>query len=587
MPLAVIPDRMRQRTKLAVALVVLALVMSGVVVGGVELFRADAQEEARSTTQQTARTIANQITEEINAEAEQLQELSTVPSVQNRSAVDRNLRAFSRHSSFRTVVFVAPNETITEARGIREDVRPEVIGSTEDAAYIGRALDRADSRAEIGPVGYDNVNDEFRLEIAHPVTQNGTNVGVIAGAVPVSEVAGSVTAVDAQDRTAMLSAWNGTATQTIRAPNGTFEQSLTRNWTVDFQGTDWVVTVIQSQEPLNDRLQLLTRIQLGSLFVIFASMIGLGYWEYSTNLRQTERLLDGFSELRDGNYEYTLSLSSATEWQRISEGYNELTFGLREREEEIREREQQLEVLNRVLRHNLQNDMNVIIGHAEMLPQFSDDDRVEDASETIVRMGEELVSHGQKARQLESVMGEEAEIRNVDVVSQVRSVLDAYRREYPDVEFRADLPVRADARVLETIEVAVDNLVENAAQYNDNAEPVVEVAVESTDGRVSMQIRDNGPGIPDHETDVLQSGAETALKHGSGIGLWLAFWLVDRSAGTMTFENNSPRGTVVIIDLPAAGEHEEFRESESEETERGDRTVLAKVSDRLQALLAG
>lgn len=572
---------MRQRTKLGVALMILALVLSGVIVGGVELFRQDAQEEARSNIEQSARTVADQTAEEVEQEIDRMEILSSSNGIETRQGIARNLSEFTRHSRFRVAIFVDPNGTITEASGIEQGNRDQIIGTdVSDQSYIDTTLDRDESRAEVGPPIWDSQRSEYLVQVSYPVLLGGEeNVGAVAGSIPQSEVTGSITAVNTTDRTAKLSAWNGSALVNIREPGQEFDETINATAQVDLPGAEWTVVVVRNQQPLEDRLQELTAIQFGSLMVVFVAVMGLGYWEYSTNLKQTERLLDGFRELRSGNYEYTVSLSSATEWQRVSEGYNELTYGLKEREQAIREREQQLEVLNRVLRHNLQNDMNVIIGHAEMLPRFSDDDRVADASETIVKMGEELVSHGQKARQLESAMGQEAEVRDIDMVTQVRSVVEGYERDYPDVTFRTDLPDSATASVLETIEMAIDNLVENAAEYNDNDDPFVEVAVGVEERTVSVYVRDNGPGIPDHETDVLRSGAETALKHGSGVGLWLAHWLVENSEGTMSFDDREPRGSVVTIELPAATDDESATETADDQ-----RTMIGAVADRLDAL---
>ncbi|MDZ7731370.1 MAG: ATP-binding protein [Natrialbaceae archaeon] len=66
-----------------------------------------------------------------------------------------------------------------------------------------------------------------------------------------------------------------------------------------------------------------------------------------------------------------------------------------------------------------------------------------------------------------------------------------------------------------------------------------------------MTIVDNGPGIPDHELAVLDEGEETPLQHGSGLGLWLVYWLVDKSNGSLEFETGED-GTSVTCLLPAA-----------------------------------
>jgi signal transduction histidine kinase len=69
-----------------------------------------------------------------------------------------------------------------------------------------------------------------------------------------------------------------------------------------------------------------------------------------------------------------------------------------------------------------------------------------------------------------------------------------------------------------------------------------------------VSVADDGPGIPDHERAVLTDGEETALEHGSGLGLWLVHWVVERSGGRLSFAENDPRGSVVRMDLRPASE---------------------------------
>ncbi|WP_197409880.1 ATP-binding protein, partial [Haloferax profundi] len=64
-----------------------------------------------------------------------------------------------------------------------------------------------------------------------------------------------------------------------------------------------------------------------------------------------------------------------------------------------------------------------------------------------------------------------------------------------------------------------------------------------------IHVTDNGPGIPDTELTVLESGTETPLQHISGLGLWLVHWIIDRSNGRLRFAENQPRGTVAIVRL--------------------------------------
>jgi Signal transduction histidine kinase len=62
-----------------------------------------------------------------------------------------------------------------------------------------------------------------------------------------------------------------------------------------------------------------------------------------------------------------------------------------------------------------------------------------------------------------------------------------------------------------------------------------------------LSVADDGPGIPDDERMVLNRATETSLEHGSGLGLWLAKWLVDASGGGLTFAVDD--GTVARVDI--------------------------------------
>lgn len=64
-------------------------------------------------------------------------------------------------------------------------------------------------------------------------------------------------------------------------------------------------------------------------------------------------------------------------------------------------------------------------------------------------------------------------------------------------------------------------------------------------------VRDSGPGIPEHELAVLRSGGETALEHGSGLGLWAVYWGATLLGATIDIETPEAGGTQVAVTFPA------------------------------------
>lgn len=219
---------------------------------------------------------------------------------------------------------------------------------------------------------------------------------------------------------------------------------------------------------------------------------------------------------------------------------------------ERRRRLERLSVLNRVLRHNLQNDTSVIITRAQLLAAEAPEHQ--DTVDAIVETAEGLVAHSEKARRLETVMANAgAPPVQLDIVNVVQSLCAEYGREYPEVTVETDLPERAPVSVVQGIEFGIESLVENAFEFADGDDQTVAVTVTLDDDRVHVTVQDSGPGIPEHEREVLDQPQETSLEHGSGIGLWLAHWAVVKSGGGLSFGDQSDGGSVTAS-LPRAGD---------------------------------
>ncbi len=221
---------------------------------------------------------------------------------------------------------------------------------------------------------------------------------------------------------------------------------------------------------------------------------------------------------------------------------------------ERRRREQRVTVLNRTLRHDLRNNMNVILGNAELLMrEYGSDDR----AETIRRTAADLLELGNKVRDLEQALDSSESPREmVDVVSVVEEALAAVERGNPELEVETDLPDSEWVLANRLIGSAIDDAVQNAIEHNDGPDPRLRVSIEDAtltgEDAVTLEIADNGPGIPDEELDVLLQGGETPLRHASGLGLWLIKWIVNESAGDLEFEDSEMGGTVVRITLQKA-----------------------------------
>jgi PAS domain S-box-containing protein len=207
--------------------------------------------------------------------------------------------------------------------------------------------------------------------------------------------------------------------------------------------------------------------------------------------------------------------------------------------------QQRLEVLNRVLRHNIRTETNIICGYADRMATGDEVGGTETVREHAMRINQ----MGEKAREIEDIFERSEDDEPVSLDAVLRGTIASIRDEYPDVEVEYDAPSE-DLNVARVLDAVFSNVLENAAEHNTDADPRVEVDVEPDGDRVRVRVTDNGPGIDEYERSVLERGTETALEHGSGLGLWLIKWGTSIADGRVTFEENDPTGSVVTVEVP-------------------------------------
>jgi len=212
-------------------------------------------------------------------------------------------------------------------------------------------------------------------------------------------------------------------------------------------------------------------------------------------------------------------------------------------------RDRLIDVLDRILRHNLRNDMNVISGFSKTISQLTDGETAEMARR-INRTATELISLSETVREFETEITDTEPLAERTVVADVETVVEDLRTTYPQTEFSISVEEDLSVRATQQLQVALKELGDNAAKHTDS--PVRFEVTTTDDGDVSLHVHDAGTGLPDTERQLLETGHETPLKHGSGLGLWLVNWIVTSLGGEVLTTCNG--GTTVTIRLPRATE---------------------------------
>ena len=233
--------------------------------------------------------------------------------------------------------------------------------------------------------------------------------------------------------------------------------------------------------------------------------------------RQFDPVISRLTDQHDRELGHTLSLHDVTELEL---------------------REQRLEVLNRVLRHNLRNQIEVIKSNAEVLA----DGTADGYAHSIIKSADRLTELGRSARSIDQIVSQPSTTGDVDVAALVREIAENARTQN-GVELSLSVPEEAMV-VTErhALVAATESAIKNALSRADTE---VRATLERIEPGYCLTVVDDGPGIPDEEIETISAGTETPLQHATGLGLWRLKWAVTKFNGELSIDNDG-RTTVEL-----------------------------------------
>lgn len=219
-----------------------------------------------------------------------------------------------------------------------------------------------------------------------------------------------------------------------------------------------------------------------------------------------------------------------------------------ERHQQERELTIMKQVLTRVLRHNIRNDLSAVRGRAEVVAERGHRE-LEEHAETILDICDDLIDISEKARAVESVVEYDEGPRRQSLTGVVERSLDAIRDDHPEAEVSVEREASPDVWAHPDLDEAIRNVLESGIETADSDDPVLTVRVTADADTVEVAVEGEDVAIPQADVEAISAGEETALKHASGVGLWLSYLVVDRSGGEITFDG----GNVSLV-LPRAAD---------------------------------
>lgn len=251
----------------------------------------------------------------------------------------------------------------------------------------------------------------------------------------------------------------------------------------------------------------------------------------------------------------------ATTFKLQGETYKLVSF--QDIKNELEEKEiESWQKLIRVLTHEIKNSVipistlsDVILqmlkdGNEDGLPDLSklDEESVEDligGLETIETRSKGLASFVATYDQLTKLP--QPEFKTVHVGQMIGRVQTLFR---PDLELRnismhifspEGLEINADPDLIDQIMI---NLVKNAMEaMKGQTDGMIRITATDEENGVTLQIRDNGPGIPDEILENIFVPFYTTKESGSGIGLSLSRQIMRLHRGNITVHSEEGQGT--------------------------------------------
>ncbi len=280
-------------------------------------------------------------------------------------------------------------------------------------------------------------------------------------------------------------------------------------------------------------------------------------WFLSRGMTSPLREMVAASEaMARGDYSRRVTATSRDEVGQLARSFNEMAAVLAETDR-----------LRRDLVANVSHELRTPITALQAVLENLVDGVAPPSQDTFATMLGQVERLGRLVRQLLDLSRLEAGVVPLERERfRVEPMLEHAVREQQLREHDVDMTVNVEPDDLtadgdpERVHQVVANLLENAVRLSPRG-GTVEVRARRDDVGVTIEVLDEGPGIPEaeralvferfHRVDAVRSSSDG----GTGLGLAIARWIVDLHGGEIHAGAREPRGCRMVVTLPSPGEH--------------------------------
>jgi two-component system, OmpR family, sensor kinase len=350
----------------------------------------------------------------------------------------------------------------------------------------------------------------------------------------------------------------GPTLATARAVTGSAEFRLIAK-PLDDEGTVVVAMPLTDVRATQHRLLLIEAVVSG---LALAAIGAAAYWLTRRELKPLERMAQKSRAIAAGDLSQRVEPHDPrTEVGQLGEALNAMLAEIERAFDDRLAAEGRLRRFVADASHELRTPVTSIRGYAELFRRGAGD-RPDDLANVMRRIEQEGERMGELVEELLLLarldQGVPLEREPVEVAAVVEAAVDAARASDPgrpiDVDSQSPLLVLgAESRLRQV----VDNLLTNARVHTPAGTPV-HVRLASEDGRVVLEVADEGPGVAAEEAERVferfyrTDRSRTRSQGGAGLGLAIVHSVVEAQGGTVGYRPRPGGGSIFRVALPLA-----------------------------------
>jgi len=208
---------------------------------------------------------------------------------------------------------------------------------------------------------------------------------------------------------------------------------------------------------------------------------------------------------------------------------------------QVNELQEILKLINRMLRHDILNKLQIISGYVEAYHMT----KKEELLDKIMKAVDESVAYIDKIRELEKIVLTRSEkLKPVNL----RKVADEVAKSFNiEVNVKSGCVAFAD----EAFYSVIENLLSNAIKHGRAKK--VDILLNEFEDECEIRVIDYGIGIPSEiRGQIFNESFRYGEAGGTGLGLYIVRKLVERYGGKIWIEETKPHGATFVIRLKAA-----------------------------------